>query len=872
VIGETLGHYRIRDRLGGGGMGEVFRAEDTQLGREVALKVLRPELVDSPERRQRFEREARTLAALNHPNIVTVYSVEQAGGRDFITMELVRGERLSRRIRKGGLPVSDLLELAIPLADALAAAHDQGITHRDLKPDNVMVGPEGGVKVLDFGLAKLRPQGPGLVDSQFATGTMTTEGQIVGTVAYMSPEQAQGRPVDHRSDIFSLGVVLYEMATGERPFRGETASALLAAIQKDTPASVTELRPELPRELGRILRRALAKDPEERIQTAKELRHELRELKVEVDSGEAWERPRPVRARRRWALVAGLAIVAVAAGAAIWRLVSRQPAAEPLTVTPITSDPAEEASPALSPDGKLVAYVRPREGGADLYVKQIGGGEPIRVARRVVGEIAWTPDGGEIASSRRLTVAGTGDANEIFVVAALGGAERQLTTALTSNDGLSWSPDGRLLAMTDKESPEDPDGIFLFSRETGEKRRLTKPPPESLLGDRSPRFSPDGRILAFVRATDIPQSDIYLVPIEGGEPQRLTSGNRHTAGLDWTPDARGIVFSSSRSPRAGFLALWRVSASGGEPKPLEFGEEGKSPTLSRQGHHLAYVKRQWDSDIWRVGGPTARGGDGAAMRFISSSWFDFDPVYSPDGSRVLITSSRSGHSEIWVCDSDGANPRQLTFLGALTIGGSWSPDGRRISFMSPKEGSQDLYVVDSAGGIPRRLTTDRWDDVDPKWSRDARWIYFSSNRSGRRELWKMPAGGGDAVQVTRNGATGHAESPDGRSVYFTKSGPEGGPPGLWRMPVGGGAEVQVLGQVRFCDWTVFERGICYLNREAEPGPAIELFEFGSGQVSRVAVLEEQPSPWGLSVSPDGRWILYVREESTSDLMLVENFR
>src|SRR3990172_7958628 len=293
MIGRTLSHYRIVGQLGAEGVG-------------------------SPERRKRFEQEAKALAALNHPNIVSVYSVEQAEGVDFITMELVVGKPLSGLIPRGGLSLKEILGLSIPLADALAAAHEQGITHRDLKPDNVMVGAEGRVKVLDFGLAKLRQESLGAIDSQFPTESRTGEGQVVGTVAYMSPEQAEGRAVDHRSDIFSLGIVLYEMATGERPFRGEYATSVLTSILRDTPRSVTELRPELPRELGKIIRRALAKDREHRIQTAKEVRNDLVELKAEVDSGEAWERPAPARSsRKRWVAIAGLAILALGAGVGI---------------------------------------------------------------------------------------------------------------------------------------------------------------------------------------------------------------------------------------------------------------------------------------------------------------------------------------------------------------------------------------------------------------------------------------------------------------------------------------------------------------------------------------------------------------------------
>lgn len=286
MVGLALNHYRIASALGQGGMGEVYAAEDTKLHRRVALKVLPAAVSADRDRRERLEREAQAIASLNHPNIVTVYSVEQDGDVLFLTMELVEGQTLEQLIPQG-VPLARLLQLAIPLADAISAAHQRGVVHRDLKPLNVMVTPEGRVKVLDFGLAKL--QEPGEADAgaaSLATRQLTEDGRIVGTVAYMSPEQAEGRAVDHRSDIFSLGLMLYELATGERPFKGETDMSVLSSILRDTPASVTDLRPELPRELGRIVRRCLVKDPARRYQTALDVRNELEELKQALDSGE----------------------------------------------------------------------------------------------------------------------------------------------------------------------------------------------------------------------------------------------------------------------------------------------------------------------------------------------------------------------------------------------------------------------------------------------------------------------------------------------------------------------------------------------------------------------------------------------------------
>ena len=283
MIGRTLAHYKIVASLGKGGMGEVYVAEDSKLQRRVALKVLPEEMAADPERKARFEREARAVAALNHPNIVTVHSVEEADGVHFITMELVEGRTLAKMLPKEGFSLSEMLEIAVPLADAVSSAHRTGITHRDLKPDNIMVDGEGRLRVLDFGLAKLHDTpvlGDGATHAETASAA-TGEGRILGTVAYMSPEQAEGKTVDPRSDIFSIGTILYEMATGIRPFRGDTSMSTIGSILKDNPPPATELNHSLPHHLGRIIRRCLAKDPDRRYQTALDIRNELEELKAE---------------------------------------------------------------------------------------------------------------------------------------------------------------------------------------------------------------------------------------------------------------------------------------------------------------------------------------------------------------------------------------------------------------------------------------------------------------------------------------------------------------------------------------------------------------------------------------------------------------
>lgn len=321
MIGKTLNQYRIVRALGKGGMGEVYLAEDTRLGRSVALKILPASVASDPSRLARFEREARAVAALNHPNIVTIHAVEEAEGIRFLAMEHVEGRTLDTLIPKGGLPAAAILDLAVPLADALSTAHEKGITHRDLKPANIMVNDQGRVKMLDFGLAKHMEIEEGTSLTQVPTAEVTREGVVMGTIPYMSPEQAEGKPVDHRSDIFSLGIILHELASGVRPFKGDTSVSLLSSILKDTPTPLRELRPDLPPDLARIVGRCLEKIPLERFQTARDLCTELRALKRQAESGSAPALPSKRRRGASLLLLAGglTLLVAVAAGG-LWSL------------------------------------------------------------------------------------------------------------------------------------------------------------------------------------------------------------------------------------------------------------------------------------------------------------------------------------------------------------------------------------------------------------------------------------------------------------------------------------------------------------------------------------------------------------------------
>jgi Tol biopolymer transport system component len=461
------------------------------------------------------------------------------------------------------------------------------------------------------------------------------------------------------------------------------------------------------------------------------------------------------------------------------------------------------------------------------------------------------------------------------MVPALGGPESRLQPWYAQIDwwltSLSWSPDGKLIAFPFADSPQQSAGLFLLSVDTLEKRRLTSTP-EQYLGDGYPVFSPDGQTLAFIRQASEGSMDIYLVPVSGGEPKRLTSDNLAMCGLDWTADGREIVFSSSRG---GGFGLWRIPASGGTSEPVAVGD-AKFPSTSRQGNRLAFTQTIFDVNIWKFEVPDSMGKSTPPTEVISSTRDDSGPQISPDGKRIAFHSARSGSYQVWVCESDGSKPVQLTSLGLSGVP-RWSPDGQQIAFDSRGESPDaNIYVINAEGGSPRRLTTESSNDVVPTWSRDGRWIYFSSNRSGGwdLQLWKSLAEGGQAVQVTKHGGVAAVESSDGKFIYYAKfSGP-----GIWKMPVDGGEESLVFDQLEpgfWGNWALTDQGIYFVNLDAKRNPTIKFFDFATGRIKQVAAPERMPV-WGLvglAVSPDGRWILYAQvDQDTSDIMLVENFR
>lgn len=732
MVGTTLLHYRIVRPLGSGGMGEVYAAEDLKLQRTVALKILPRSMAADPDHLSRFRREAQAIAALNHPNVVTVYAVEEAGDTLFLTMELVEGRTLAALVRPGGMPLREWVSLALPIVDAVAAAHAQGVVHRDLKPSNVMVGSGGRIKVLDFGLAKLQPRASETEGSTI-TAHATARDLVLGTPAYMSPEQAEGRPIDQRTDIFSLGVLLYEMASGSRPFAGDTSMAIISSILKDSPTALTISRPDLPADVDRIVRRCLAKDPSRRYQSAIDLRNDLEDVQAQLTAPSAL--PAGVRsAGTAWRVGAIAAGVAVAGAAAILVYYGTRGAggggsAPRATFTQLTSQPAAELYPSLSPDGKWVVYGGEGDGHRDIFLQSTTGQTPINLTKDSPADDdqpAFSPDGERIAfrSSR--------DGGGIFVMGRTGEAVRRVTRG---GFNPAWSPDGTQLAYTEvgtelkPQNAEQRGHLMVVAVDGGTPRTLQE---ESVM---QPRWSPNGRRIALSTGRNqiAGSSNIATVSAAGGDFVGVTSDSFLNWNPIWAPAGDYLYYVSNRG---GSMNVWRVAIdqdSGrprGEPQPIT------SPagfaahlSISADGRRLAYSAVLETQNIHRLRLDARRGE------------FSGEPEPITTGSRH------------W------ANPDP-------------SPDGASVVFYSQVGPEGDLYVARTDGsGVIRQLTADTATDRVPRWSPDGTWIAMFSDRSGDLDVWVIRADGSDLRQVMRGGVV--AWSPDGKLMAATRDRAQG---------------------------------------------------------------------------------------------------
>jgi serine/threonine protein kinase len=852
-------------------MGEVYRARDPRLRRDVAVKVLISGADASPEQVRRFEDEARAAGALNHPNILSVFDVGSEGGLHYVVFELLEGTTLRERLLRGPLPHRKAVEYAVQVCRGLAAAHGKGIVHRDLKPGNLFLTPDGQVKILDFGLAKLtQVRGPAEAVSSAATQTATSPGRVVGTLGYMSPEQLRGETADARSDLFALGATLYEMLKGRPAFQRDTPAETMSAILNHEPPPLGESAEGLSlAALEPVVRRCLEKNPEERFQTARDLGFALTALSDSTPAGKTVT-PSQRTVRMRWLVAAAVIVGAVILAPPVRQMISSlfpnppPPPPAPLTVVPFTSYPGVETAPTFSPDGSQIAFAWSPEGTEnrfDLYVKVIGSEKALRLTQHPAEGLypAWSPDGRQIAFHRWGK-----DGSGVYLVPALGGGERKIAETSANfflSALLSWSPDATLLAYST-------DSIVLLDLGTLEKRKIGSPAKDCQVSW-VPAFSPDGKSLAFACMISYGVNRLFVAPLPAGNTRSIALVQGGFAGLAWSGDGSHVIFGQNGD-------LWRVSASGGEPERLLSGADASLPTVARSGERLAYAQLLENVNIWRIPLDGAAGGAGAPTRLVSSSRSQGDPAFSPDGRRLAFESDRSGTSEIWISGADGADPQRLTsFRGPWTNSPQWSPDGRQIVFYARGSGGSEIYVVGAEGGVPQRVGTGLPDSETPTWSKDGRWLYFAGKSEGRFQVFKIRPEGGELTRMTQRGGVGSL-SVDGRRIFYVQELKSMAGGELWSVSIDGGDERPVAGMPPLAgewegEWALGRSGIYFL--DIGPPAVFDFLDFATAKVRRVAGIPGRPGPWrSLGLSPDERALLYSQVDGvTGDIMLIENF-
>ena len=903
--GQNVAHFKILSLLGEGGMGKIYLAQDTKLHRNVALKLLPANLAEDQDRIRRFVQEAKSAAGLHHPNIAQIFEIGNYETARYIAMEYVEGETLRELLSRRRLEIKKAVEFAAQVASGLAAAHKEGIIHRDIKPENLLVTTTGQIKILDFGVAKLVKKelgGAGL--SQLTTSyvhpdDVTTPGVIVGTVSYMSPEQARDEKLDQCTDIFSLGVVLYEMLTGERPFKGKSAIDTLHAITSQDPAPVIQSNSQLPPELADVLSKALAKETSERYQHAADFELDLRRFKHALESNSliSTQTQRPgMPGTGKWGLSGPLLLVAaliVFVVAAIAWMLGRSTVAPKhstlalgnVTLVPLTTDPGYEGEPTFSADGETIAYVSDRNGNFEIYLKQISGGPDINITNNGADDVqpAFSPDGKQIAfvstrsSSSNLLYPGRDRpllGGDIWVMPALGGSARRI---VESGNFPSWSVDGKTIIFTSGTSQFQPK-LHRVDAQGGPQQDI----PVKFKADESlapfwlyPSYSSDMRWISFEA-----DGNIFVVSSEGGEARRIVKGHRAT----WGANSQAIIYSNDEPGKNN--SLWQIpfstteGSASGAPEPLTVGRgRDTQAAISRDGKRIAFAAQDLSFNIEILPFDAEMGRQAGTPQEVTKGSNNIDFVsFSPDGRSIVFQSHRGASSHIWRVDI-GSTPVQLTSDPNFNDSTPrWSPDARSIAFIRRPVGVPvtpgvpgSLWLMSPDGANPQFLSDNAF---NPIWAPSGVALVYGSVAEGREiQLFIFDLETKTPRRLTTEPAVGPitAFSPDGKWLVYQSN--QSGNIDLRAVPIEGG-ESRIVVATAHQDyhpfvspsgkWLYFQ--LDHKNIYRVPGPAQE---WRSGDPEKVTNFPES----GLfledpQISRDGHWLLYSHGRITGDIWIM----